>query len=153
NHALRAVDLKAKTVTTLAGNGQQSRRHTGSGPGKTTSLNSPWDVILAPGTRSLFIAMAGPHQIWRYDMDSGIIGVWAGSGEENIVDGTLTAAAFAQPSGLATDGTHLYVADSEVSGVRSISLDKRNQRVSTIVGMGLFAFDDIDGVGDEVRLQ
>jgi thiol-disulfide isomerase/thioredoxin len=157
NHAIRAVDLKARTVTTLAGNGQQSQAHrrpgTGSGPGKLTSLNSPWDVILVPGTRSLLIAMAGPHQIWRYDLDSGIIGAWAGSGEENIVDGLLPTAAFAQPSGLATDGTHLYVADSEVSAVRAISLDKRSHRVSTIVGVGLFGFDDIDGTGDEVRLQ
>jgi thiol-disulfide isomerase/thioredoxin len=157
NHAIRAVDLKAKTVSTVAGNGQQSQAHrrpgTGSGPGKLTSLNSPWDVILVPGTRSLLIAMAGPHQIWRYDLDSGIIGVWAGSGEENIVDGLLPTAAFAQPSGLATDANSLFVADSEVSGVRAISLDKRNHRVSTIVGVGLFGFADVDGTGDEVRLQ
>jgi thiol-disulfide isomerase/thioredoxin len=155
NHALRAVDLKAKTVTTLAGNGQQAHRRPGQGPspGKTTGLNSPWDVILVPGTRSLFIAMAGPHQIWRYDIETGNVSVWAGSGEENIIDGTLSAAAFAQPSGLATDGTHLFVADSEVSGVRSVTLDTRNHRVQTIVGVGLFGFDDIDGIGGEVRLQ
>ena len=153
NHAIRAVDLKAKTVTTVAGNGQQARRTPEAGSGKSVPLNSPWDVLLVPGTRSLFIAMAGPHQIWRYDLDSDKIGVWAGSGVENIVDGTLTAAAFAQPSGLATDGTHLYVADSEVSAIRAISLDKRNHRVATIVGVGLFGFDDIDGVGEEVRLQ
>jgi thiol-disulfide isomerase/thioredoxin len=153
NHALRAVDLKAKAVGTVAGNGQQSHRHAGSGPGKATALNSPWDVIQVPGARSLLIAMAGPHQIWRYDLDSGIVGVWAGTGEENIIDGTLTTAAFAQPSGLATDGTYLYVADSEVSGVRAITLDRRNHRVQTVVGVGLFGFDDIDGQGDEVRLQ
>jgi thiol-disulfide isomerase/thioredoxin len=155
NHALRAVDLKSKSVSTLAGNGSQSRWHssTGSAPGKTTPLNSPWDVIQQPGARALFIAMAGPHQIWQYDLDSGIVSVWAGSSVENIVDGPLTSAAFAQPSGLATDGTHLFVADSEVSGVRSITLDKRNQRVHTIVGKGLFVFDDVDGIGGQVRLQ
>ena len=38
NHAIRAVDLKAKTVSTLAGNGQLSHRRTGSGPGTTTSF-------------------------------------------------------------------------------------------------------------------
>jgi hypothetical protein len=97
--------------------------------------------------------MAGPHQIWRYDLETGLVGVWAGSGSENIVDGTLADAAFAQPSGLATDGTHLFIADSEVSGIRSIILDRRNQRVQTIVGNGLFVFDDVDGVGAEVRLQ
>jgi thiol-disulfide isomerase/thioredoxin len=176
NHAIRAVDLKAKTVSTLAGTGQQSHRHsaalevagegerraaggqpalrgTGVGPGKTTPLNSPWDVIPQPGARALLIAMAGSHQIWRYDFESGFVSVWAGSGGENIVDGPLATAAFAQPSGLATDGTHLFVADSEVSGIRSITLDRRNQRVQTIVGNGLFVFEDVDGIGAEVRLQ
>jgi thiol-disulfide isomerase/thioredoxin len=177
NHALRAVDLKARSVTTLAGTGQQSRRHStvlevapegdpgaagggqpvqrtaGIGPGKTTALNSPWDVIPQPGARALLIAMAGPHQIWRYDFETGFVSVWAGSGLENIVDGPLATAAFAQPSGLATDGSHLFVADSEVSGIRSITLDRRSQRVQTIVGNGLFVFDDIDGIGAEVRLQ
>src|SRR5262249_48578160 len=92
NHAIRAVDLKGKTVSTLAGTGQQSHRHAGSGPGKLTALNSPWDVIAQPGTRALLIAMAGPHQIWRYDLETGTVGVWAGSGTENIVDGPLPEA-------------------------------------------------------------
>jgi DNA-binding beta-propeller fold protein YncE len=155
NHAIRAIDLKTMHVATVAGNGQQSHRHAGNGPGKSTPLNSPWDVIPQPGSHALLIAMAGPHQIWRYDIDSEIVGVWAGTGAENIVDGTLTTAAFAQPSGLAIDkeGAHLYVADSEVSGIRSITLDKRNHRVETIVGVGLFGFGDVDGLGEEVRLQ
>jgi thiol-disulfide isomerase/thioredoxin len=155
NHALRAVDLKSKTVTTLAGNGTQSRWHntTGTAPGKTTPLNSPWDVVQQPGTQALFLAMAGPHQIWHYNLETGIVSVWAGSSTENIVDGPLQSAAFAQPSGLATDGTHLFVADSEVSGIRSITLDKRSHRVHTIVGQGLFEFGDVDGIGTQVRLQ
>src|SRR5262245_39332382 len=44
NHALRAIDLKAKKVTTLAGTGQQAQRRVG-GAGKTTNLSSPWDVV------------------------------------------------------------------------------------------------------------
>ena len=65
--------------------------------------------------------MAGPHQIWKLDLQTGMIGVWAGSGHENIEDGRPHTAKFAQPSGLATDGEHLFVADSEVSGVRVIT--------------------------------
>src|SRR5262249_17308356 len=60
---------------------------------------------------------------------------------------------FAQPSGLATDGRHLFVADSEVSGIRSLTLDAPRHRVQTIVGRGLFEFGDHDGSGDAVRLQ
>ena len=152
NHAIRAIDLKSKTVKTVAGNGQQSHEFAGSGPGSSTAISSPWDVIPVPGTRSLAIAMAGPHQIWRFDVAKEVVSHWAGSGYENIQDGTLAQARFAQPSGLATDGQHLFVADSEVSGLRSITLGAQH-RVSTIVGTGLFNFGDVDGSGNTVRLQ
>jgi hypothetical protein len=59
----------------------------------------------------------------------------------------------AQPSGITTDGAHLFVADSEASAIRAISLG-RNGGIWTIVGEGLFEFGDQDGAGkEEVRLQ
>ncbi len=154
NHALRSVDFTEKSVKTVAGTGLQGHSYTASGRGLSTALNSPWDVLPIPiaGTKLLAIAMAGPHQIWRYDISKGTIAHWAGSGRENIVDGTVSTAQFAQPSGLATDGQHLFVADSEVSGVRSITLNSQH-RVGTIVGTGLFRFGDVDGQAENVRLQ
>ena len=111
-------------------------------------------MIQIPGRRALYIAMAGPHQIWKLDLEAGQIGVWAGSGDENIADGDLAAARFAQPSGLATDGKNLFVADSEVSGVRVITgIGTDKPEVGRIVGEGLFEFGDVDGVGPQVRLQ
>ena len=151
NHAIRAVDLTARQVATVAGNGKQGAIRRGSGEATATSLNSPWDVLAIPGSRTLAIAMAGPHQIWKLDLDAGKVAVWAGSGVENIVDGPLASAAFAQPSGLATDGEFLFVADSEVSGIRAVPL--KGGRVQTVVGVGLFGFGDIDGRGAQVRLQ
>lgn len=158
NHALRAIDLKAKDVKTVAGTGHQTSKLDSHGPGITTALTSPWDVILIPGTRHLLIAMAGHHQIWRFDMETGMVGVWAGTGREDIGDGTLRECAFAQPSGLATDGTSVYVADSEGSAVRVITL--KSGQVQTLAGThdlpngrSLFAFGDTDGVHDEARLQ
>ena len=153
NHAIRAVDLKAKQVKTVAGTGQQSLRQNGKGPGDKTRLNSPWDVLLLPGTNVLAIAMAGPHQIWKLDLKTGQVGVWAGSGTEDIIDGSLGDSAFAQPSGLATDGKYLFVADSEVSGIRTVSITPSGGRVGRLVGLGLFEFGDVDGIGPTVRLQ
>ena len=154
NHAIRAIDLKTKTVTTVAGTGKQSALRTPSGPAKSTSLNSPWDLTHLPGSPSvLYIAMAGPHQIWRLDLERGHVNVFAGTGAENIVDGMALDANFAQPSGLATDGSHLYVADSEVSAIREIALGSGRHSVRSIVGEGLFEFGDIDGTGNMVRLQ
>ena len=118
------------------------------GPAKTTALSSPWDLIQLPGDEALYIAMAGPHQIWKLDLDSLTVGVFAGSGYENILDGAPDAARFAQPSGLATDGENLFVADSEVSGVRAITgIAAKEPFVRTIAGTGLFDFGDRDGRG------
>ncbi len=157
NHAIRSVDLKAREVATVAGTGHQMARMYAipfSGPARTTALSSPWDVIKIPGDKALYIAMAGPHQIWKLNLSSETVGVFAGSGYENILDGGAEEARFAQPSGLATDGDHLFVADSEVSGLRMITgVHTREPIVRTIVGKGLFDFGDHDGTGASVRLQ
>lgn len=156
NHAIRAIDLKADQVKTVAGTGHQMRvpQPRGRGAAREVALSSPWDVIPIHDGKMLAIAMAGPHQIWTLDLEKSTVGVYAGTAVENILDGPLDSAQFAQPSGLATDGTHLFVADSEVSGVRSVTLDgKEGGRVSTIVGVHLFGFGDVDGRGSDVRLQ
>jgi thiol-disulfide isomerase/thioredoxin len=159
NHLIRALDLKTKTVKTVAGNGQQGDERRGKGPALKTGLNSPWDV-LASGDK-LYIAQAGHHQIWTLDLKDEELALFAGSGREDIMDGSLVAdldnfrikvASFAQPSGLTTDGKNLYVADSEVSAIRVLPLDGKGE-VNTLVGKGLFEFGDVDGVGDRVRLQ
>ncbi len=154
SHAIRAVDTKEKAVSTVAGTGEQAPGRPRGGPAKTSALSSPWDVLLIPGTRTLAIAMAGTHQIWKLDLDDNQVFPWAGNGRENIVDGTLVTAEFAQPSGLATDGDHLFVADSETSSLRMIGLKgDQKGKVTRIVGHGLFEFADVDGRGPEVRLQ
>jgi thiol-disulfide isomerase/thioredoxin/sugar lactone lactonase YvrE len=152
NHAIRRADLETRQLVTLAGTGEQSREYDSiPAPAHGRALNSPWDLTLAHGV--LFIAMAGSHQIWGLDLEGGIIAGHAGSGREGHLDGPLLAASLAQPSGLATDGQVLFIADSEISAIRTADLDPRGGHVRTIVGQGLFDFGDIDGSGDEVRLQ
>lgn len=150
NHAIRAVDLDARSVTTVAGTGTQGFNRESSGPGPEMDLNSPWDLVAYEG--KLYIAMAGPHQLWVYDIASGDVGPYAGSGVENLTDGPLKQAAMNQPSGIDTDGTVLYFADPEASAVRTADLDPDGD-VKTIVGTGLFDFGDRDGTGDDVLLQ
>jgi thiol-disulfide isomerase/thioredoxin/sugar lactone lactonase YvrE len=151
NHAIRAVDFEKRAVATIAGTGEQARHNTTfGGQGRQTQLNSPWDIVLNDGL--LYIAMAGPHQLWRMNPKTGGIAPYAGSGRENIIDGPLAEAALAQPSGITTDGRVLYFADSEVSAIRTAALDAGGN-VETIVGQGLFDFGDRDGRGSQVRLQ
>src|SRR6185312_10243217 len=49
------------------------------------------------------------------------------------------------------DGKKLYIADSESNIIRAI--DIASGQVDTIVGGDLFEFGDVDGSGDDVRLQ
>ncbi len=159
NHLLRVADLKAKTVSTLAGTGEQARRRFFTWKLKDTPLNSPWDVIHVDGW--LYIAMAGPHQMWSHRIGSDTIQVYAGSGMEDITNGSFEESAFAQPSGIATDGKFLYVCDSEGSAIRRLSIDPRGKgEVTTVVGpydmprgAALFEFGDKDGIGGRARLQ
>lgn len=156
NHTVRVADLELKTVKTIAGTGQQARERVRSGKPLETAIASPWDVKKVGD--KLYIAMAGPHQIWVLDSPDSIR-VFAGSGREDILNGSLEESALAQPSGMASDGKFLYVVDSEGSSVRKIPLDPEG-KVTTLVGTSdlpqgrcLFEFGDIDGVGDNARLQ
>lgn len=156
NHLIRAVDLQKKSVATIAGTGQQSRQFQQGGRPLQTALASPWDVKKVGD--KLFIAMAGFHQIWVLD-GSQSVRVYAGSGREDILNGPLNRAALAQPSGLATNGDMLYVVDSEGSAVRQLPVAGAGP-VATIVGTSdlpqgrcLFEFGDIDGIGNQARLQ
>jgi DNA-binding beta-propeller fold protein YncE len=149
NHLIRRVDLKMRIVQTAAGTGQQSRDYFKQGPARTVPLSSPWDLQLVG--RQLYITMAGTHQIWKLDLDKQEVSTFAGSGREARQDGPLLEAGFAQPSGITSDGKKLYVADSESNIIRAIDLS--DGRVETLVGGDLFDFGDVDGKGNDVRLQ
>jgi thiol-disulfide isomerase/thioredoxin len=151
NHLIRRVDLKARKVETIAGTGRQMEEYDQQGAARSISLNSPWDLQLVG--RNLYIAMAGPHQIWKLDLEKQLISTFAGSGREARLDGDAAKAGFAQPSGLATDGQKLFVADSESNIIRAIDLASPTPQVRTLAGGDLFEFGDHDGTGDDVRLQ
>ncbi len=179
NHLIRSANLKTKRVSTVAGTGIQSRnpwpgteqnssaatnRRRWRGRPMQTAISSPW--ALWPHEDHVFIAMAGPHQIWWMPKDGKWIAPYAGNAREDIVDGPLLprqpyelgASSFAQPSGLTSDGQWLYVADSEGSSIRAVPLSPRGE-VKTVVGTNalergrLFQFGDVDGKSDAVRLQ
>jgi thiol-disulfide isomerase/thioredoxin len=168
NHSIREIDLARKTVSTIAGTGRQAGLHPVRGRPTDPlqiDLASPWDLHLHE--KSLFIAMAGSHQIWKLELGEKKLVPHAGTGVEDVIDGTLlpnarsrtaAAAAFAQPSGLTSNGKWLFVADAEGSSIRAVPIDP-NQKVSTVVGTAdlpdkrLFTFGDQDGPLAEALLQ
>jgi sugar lactone lactonase YvrE len=150
NHTIRRIDLRTGQVATRAGTGEQGRERTLELQDPLRcALNSPWGLAYRDGV--VYVAMAGYHQIWSLDLVNSLLGSFAGSGTEGLVDGPRQTAGLAQPSGLAIGGDVLYVADSETSALRAINLV--TDEVRTLVGQGLFEFGDHDGIGKAARLQ
>ncbi|HAA68153.1 MAG TPA: hypothetical protein DCE55_03335 [Planctomycetaceae bacterium] len=163
NHLIRKVDLDSRKVSTVSGTGRQASVRPRPG---SRHLNSPWDLCLHKET--IYIAMAGAHQLWKLSTRGGIAKWFSGNGVEDIVDGRLKStvygqlgyASYAQPSGLATDGKWLYVADSEGSSIRAVPLRTGATRyVQTVLGTSalannrLFTFGDRDGRVSQALLQ
>lgn len=153
NHAIREINLTTKTVDTIAGHGKQGVDQAGGLIGTSQEISSPWDVINfrtrdmdmsfhAEGESYnerdiLLIAMAGTHQIWAIfkeetiwwkfkKFSEGSVTAIAGNGhEENRNNSYPQNAAFAQPSGLALAprSKELFIADSESSSIRKLTLD------------------------------
>ncbi len=153
NNAVREINLDDRTVATILGTGRlgQPASSWDFSTGTKISINSPWDLSYDEKSGSLFIAMAGTHQIWKYIVRDGTAAPYAGNSAENIIDGNLEKASFAQPSGIWVDGNEIYVADSEASAIRSINM--KDGYVSTITGSGLFTFGEQDGSLASARLQ
>ncbi|XP_062988766.1 NHL repeat-containing protein 2 [Elgaria multicarinata webbii] len=176
NHLIRKIDLDLEMVSTVAGVGMQGTDKEGGAKGGEQPISSPWDVAFGSSATHddgfLWIAMAGTHQIWALmlecgklpkgsDLKKGTCLRFAGSGnEENRNNAYPHKAGFAQPSGLSVAAEEpwncLFVADSESSTVRTISL--KDGAVKHLVGgerdpMNLFAFGDIDGAGINAKLQ
>ncbi|MFN2635541.1 MAG: alkyl hydroperoxide reductase [Gemmatimonadaceae bacterium] len=146
-HTVFVIDFRTGLANVVAGTGHQLRSTATENPG---ALSSPWDLAVVG--RTLFVAMAGVHQLWAIDLESGTSRVHCGTGGEDIADGPLADALLAQPMGLTTDGKKLFFADAESSAIRWADIDSRGN-VGTIVGTGLFDFGDVDGVGENVRMQ
>ena len=152
NHAIRSIDTETGTVGTLVGTGRQGWPPIG-GVAPAVDLASPWDVLVDSST--LYIAMAGQHQIWQMDLDAGIALPLVGSAREGVLNGLLDQAELAQPSGLAIADGRLYFADSESSSIRYADIAAPAGQTGLIAGgvTNLFEFGDADGIGSDARFQ
>ena len=147
NHAIREIDLISGMTRTIAGTGRQLRTRADERAG---ALSSPWDLARV-GDR-VAITMAGNHRLYMLDRKGARADAVAGSGAEELHDGPLTNAALAQPMGICADESRIWFADAESSAVRVADVQPEGS-VATLVGTGLFDFGDVDGEGDQVRLQ
>ncbi|MEO0565165.1 MAG: thioredoxin-like domain-containing protein, partial [Chloroflexota bacterium] len=156
NHTVRAVDLTAETVATVAGTGiQGTRRPSGTAfPALATNLRSPWALAFGDDDNTMYVAMAGTHQIWTLDLAAQSMRYVVGNGFEAQISTTLLDSELAQPSGLYFTDGDLYFADSESSTIRVADIDTDTvEVVSGTTENSLFTYGDVDGAPGESLLQ
>lgn len=92
----------------------------------------------------LYVADTYNNRIRRIDIISGEVTTFAG-GAYGFYDATGTFAEFAHPASLATDGTNLFVADTENHRIRQIVIS--SGAVTTIAGGGSAGYVNGTGLG------
>ncbi|SVB99016.1 uncharacterized protein METZ01_LOCUS251870, partial [marine metagenome] len=139
NHTIRKIVISTGVVTTLAG----SAGSTGStdATGTVARFKKPRGITI-DGT-NLYVADGDNHKIRKINTSTGVVTTLAGSGSSGSTDATGTAAKFNTPRGITTDGTNLYVVDSNNHKIRKIAIS--TGAVTTLAGSG--SQGSADGTG------
>lgn len=111
NHRIRAVDLAAGTIRTVAGVGQPGSLD---GPVASARLSAPWALALSADERTLYVAERGAHRVRSVDLEGGHVDTFAGIGEPVYTGTGLPAGqtGLHRPSALASALDFLFVADA-----------------------------------------
>ncbi len=148
NTALRQLEISMRAVSTLAGSPGQ--------PGSTdgTRIEARFRALFALATdgTNLFAADGGFNgTVRKAVLSTGVVTTLAGlAGQPGSADGTGGTARFSDPSGLATDGINLYVADKMNHTVRQIS--RAAGTVTTLAGLAGEP-GSADGIGAGARFN
>jgi hypothetical protein len=122
NHTIRMVTT-AGVVTTLAGLAGNSGSANGSGSIARFNRPEGITVIEASLATTLFVADTGNHTIRRIGVSgtSGAVTTFAGTaGTAGFADGSGDTALFSSPSGIASVGSTLFLADTGNHAIRRI---------------------------------
>jgi sugar lactone lactonase YvrE len=123
NHNIRKIVIATGVVTTLAGSDVPPVPPSGSADGTgTAALFSLLRGVATDGAGNLYVADSTNHRIRKIVIATKEVTTLTGSGTTGgFTDGTLTAAQFNSPYGIAVDGAgNLYVADRDNHRIRKI---------------------------------
>lgn len=115
-------------------------------PLATARLNSP--RMLAFDGVNFYVADPGNRRIRRITT-AGTVSDFVGSGTLGMLDGVGTTAQLGSPHGLATDGTFLYVSDTNFHNIRRIRIS--SAEVVTLAGNGTSGY--LDGTGASAQFN
>lgn len=137
-HQIYKVSLETGESTLFAGTGDEGRAD---GVASAASFNFP--LGLTSDGQYLFVADSGNNLIRKIALASGHVSTLAGSGAFGLADGQAKESMFATPSGIATDGTYLYVTDTASHRIRRTAI--RSAETLTLAGSG--SPGNADGAG------
>jgi len=116
NQLVRQIVISTAYVTTLAGT-----RAVGSNNGAGASATFDYPRGITTDGTNLYVADTTNQLIRQIVIFTKAVSTLAGTaGNSGAVDATGTSASFYDPSGLTTDGTSLYVADTSNKKIRQI---------------------------------
>jgi sugar lactone lactonase YvrE len=135
NQRIRRFDLKARELTTIAGNGERGYKGDG-GPALSASLNMPHELRF-DRAGNIYVAERDNHVVRRIDARTRIISTVAGTGVAGFSGdgGAATAAQLRQPHSIVfdRDGT-LLICDIGNHRIRRLHLD--SGIIETYAGTG-----------------
>lgn len=158
NNTIRLIDVSAGSsaasavVTTYAGSGTPD---SGDGTGTAAEFKFPFGIVWNAFTSNLYVADSSNHTIRQIAIvPAGEVTTIAGNATSGAgdTDGIGADARFDNPSGITTDGTFLYVADTDNHTIRQIDVTSASSVVSTIAGTAGMP-DSLDGVGAAARFR
>ena len=146
NNTIRRIDIATGEVTTLAGNATAlpSSYGTTDGTGADARFAEPTGIT-TDGT-NLYVSDKGSDSIRKIVIATRVVTTLAG-GTTGADDGTGADASFNEPYGITTDGTNLYVADSQNNTIRKVVI--ATGEVTTLAGDASVAYPygSDDGTG------
>lgn len=141
NSTIRKMSISSGVVTTLAGTAGFYGSTDGIGP--AARFGGPYGITT--DASNLYVTDSNNNTIRKIEISTGAVTTLAGStGVLGASDGIGTAATFNWPNGITTDGTNLYVADTNNSTIRKIEIS--SGIVKTLAGTA-GNFGSADGTG------
>ncbi len=135
NQRIRRLDLKSRTISTIAGDGQRAYSGDG-GPAMSGSLNMPHEIVF-DARNHMYIAERDNHVVRKVDGTTGVISTLAGTGTAGFSGdgGPASKAQLRQPHSIAIgpDG-RLLICDIGNHRIRAVDLS--TGMIATIGGTG-----------------
>lgn len=130
NETVRVIVISTQNVSTLAGTA--GAIGSANGTGAAARFFFPYGLAVV-GT-DLYVADSSNYTLRRIVISTGAVTTVAGQlGTPGTTDAAGLAAAFDQPTGIATDGSKVYIADAYNHTIRQF--DPGSTQVTTIAGL------------------